>query len=232
MPARFGSVSVGLSQQTLLEATMARLAPPVFDDHSEVAAVVYGGGEDPDALLAAFLRDLHRQGFDAVGIVQRHNPVHGGGAPVEFTLLPDDDRAGGDRAGGDRADGSQADGGWAVDPARPSDPLDACGRALQGVGQRLSALVEHRPDLVVLNRFGWQECNGSGLLDVLRLAIEREVPVVIAVPEALFARWLDLANGLAVKLPCDRRSLDRWWTALWRAPAPADRRPTACERYK
>ncbi|NUB09005.1 DUF2478 domain-containing protein [Azospirillum sp. Vi22] len=61
---------------------------------------------------------------------------------------------------------------------------------MQDRGNRLTALVEERPDIVVLNRFGWQELKGAGLLEVLDLALACEVPVAIAVPEPLFARWL------------------------------------------
>lgn len=178
---------------------------PAFDDRSDVAAVVYGRADDPDTLLAAFLHDLHAQGFDAVGVVQtRHASPPDGRAAIDFRLLPDEVAIG----------------------------ADCCGTALRGVGDRLAQRVGQRPDIVVLNRFGWQELNGAGLLDVLRLAIAREVPAVIAVPDALFPQWLDLAGGLMVKLPCRRDALDRWWRALWRAPPPAGRRSTACERYK
>jgi len=34
-----------------------------------MAAAVHGRADDPDALPAGFLRDLHAQGFDAVGVV-------------------------------------------------------------------------------------------------------------------------------------------------------------------
>jgi len=178
---------------------------PSFDDRSDVAAVVYGRADDPDALLGAFLRDLHAQGFDAVGVVQtRRAPSRDDRTAVDFRLLPEDDATG----------------------------AKSCGTALRGVGDRLARLVEQRPDVVVLNRFGWLELNGAGLLDVLQLAILREVPAVIAVLYALFPQWLDLAEGLTVKLPCRRDALDRWWRSLWRGPPPAGRRSTACERYK
>lgn len=183
--------------------------PPVrprFDDRSDVAAVVYGRTDDPDRLLSGFLLDLQTQGFDAVGIVQvrREAPLDGRAAHG-FRLLS---------------------GQGTLSPDE-----DPGGESLAGIGRRLAVLVEGRPDIVVLNRFGWQELNGSGLLDVLQLAMLREVPAVIAVPEALFRHWLDLANGLTVRLPCDRAALDRWWVALWRAPS-GGRHPTACERDK
>ncbi|WP_376966954.1 DUF2478 domain-containing protein [Azospirillum sp. A26] len=186
-------------------AGMPPVQPP-FDDRSDVAAVVYGGTDDPDRLLSGFLLDLQTQGFDAVGIVQVRREAPLEGRPAHgFRLLS--------------GQGS------------PSPDDDPGGESLAGIGRRLAALVEGRPDIVVLNRFGWQELNGSGLLDVLHLAMLREVPAVIAVPEALFPHWLELANGLTVRLPCDRAALDRWWVSLWRA-APGGRPPTVCERDK
>lgn len=85
---------------------------------------------------------------------------------------------------------------------------------------------------MVLNRFGWLEANGSGLLGVLEEAIERDIPVVIAVPEGLFARWLIVAQGLAVRLNCDRVSVDRWWQRLRCVPRTAGLNENFCERYK
>ncbi|MGY0711259.1 DUF2478 domain-containing protein [Azospirillum argentinense] len=186
---------------------MPRLRPLVFDDRSDVAAVVYRAGDDPDRLLAGFLRDLHGQGFDAVGVLQHRRPTGtGDAASVTFDLFPD--------------------------AGTPTDPLPSpapVGAALQDRGNRLAALVEERPDIVVLNRFGWQELNGAGLIEVLDMALAREVPVAIAVPEPLFARWLELSRGLAVRVPCDRAGLDRWWRALWQ---PSRSRATVCDRYK
>ncbi|BAI76255.1 hypothetical protein AZL_d04290 (plasmid) [Azospirillum sp. B510] len=190
---------------------------PLFDDRSDVAALVYGGGDDPDSLLSAFLLDLQAQGFDAVGVVQvRPDASVTGMAAPGFRLLPG-------RGGEPAPEGREGE-----TPGFGTPGVET----LAGIGRRLAALVELRPDIVVLNRFGWQELNGFGLLDVLQLAMLRDVPAVIAVPDALFPHWLDLADGLTVKLPCDRAALDRWWASLWRAPSPAGRRSTLCERAK
>src|SRR5215469_15021183 len=70
-----------------------------------------------------------------------------------------------------------------------------CATQLQDLGARLGLALDRRPDLIVLNRFGWLEASGSGLLSLLAHAIERDVPVAIAVPEGLFSRWLTVAQG-------------------------------------
>jgi hypothetical protein len=81
--------------------------------------------------------------------------------------------------------------------------------------------LERRPDVIVLNRFGSLEVCGCGLIEVLNKAIDRDVPVLIAVPDALFRTWLNAVQGLAVKLQCDRNDLDRWWKSAQPAPAKA-----------
>jgi hypothetical protein len=37
---------------------------------------------------------------------------------------------------------------------------------------------------------------------------------VIAVPSHRFADWIRFAEGMSVKLACDRRSLQSWWRAV------------------
>jgi hypothetical protein len=53
--------------------------------------------------------------------------------------------------------------------------------------------------------------------------------VLVAVPEARFRAWLDATGGLAVRLPCSRAGLERWWHGLGALPPP---RATLCERLK
>jgi hypothetical protein len=196
-----------------LRVEITRPIQPEFHAECDVAAIVYGAADDPDAVLAEFIKDLLAQGVDAIGLLQRRDlrrPDMSG--PVEFFLIPD-------------ADAPKVC--W-----KPhSSPIRSCGAQLRDFGSRLELALERRPDLIVLNRFGWLEVCGSGLLNLLACAIERDVPVAIAVPEGLFGRWLIVAQGLAVRLRCDRVSLDRWWEGLRRVSSA---RPHAafCELYK
>jgi hypothetical protein len=197
-----------------LRAEIIRPIQLEFHAECDVAAVVYGAADDPDAVLAAFIRDLRAQGFNAAGLLQRRNPHgHEISGQVEFFLIPD--------AGAHRAC-------WDPQPS----PVRSCGSQLQDFSARLGLALERRPDLVVLNRFGWLEASGSGLLSLLAMAIERDVPVAIAVPERLFCRWLTVAQGLAVRLRCDRISLDRWWSGMRRICSTATPDTAFCGRYK
>jgi hypothetical protein len=197
-----------------LRAEILRPVQPEFHAECDVAAVVYGAADNPDAVLAEFVHDLRAQGFDAIGLLQRRNPcLPDISGPVEFFLIPDEDTQ--------RAC-------WEPQSALVS----SCGTQLQDLAARLEFTLERRPHIIVLNRFGWLEASGSGLLSLLAGAIERDVPVAIAVPEGLFDRWLTVAQGLAVRLRCDRVSLDRWWDGVRRGCSAAGPHAAFCERYK
>ncbi len=69
---------------------------------------------------------------------------------------------------------------------------------------------------MIINRFGSRERAGGGLVPVIAAAIRRDVPVLLAVPEALFPDWLVASGGLSVRLACRRAGLDGWWRSLGR----------------
>lgn len=182
------------------------MVDPGFHSECDVAALVYGQEDDPDVLLRTFARRLIEEGFDVLGVVQRRSGIDvGSPSPVKFVLLPDEE--------------SREDG------------VDSAIR-LEDVAARLASALRRRPDLLVLNRYGSMEVAGAGLLDVLSVAIELEIPVVIAVPEALFGKWLNLANGLAVRLQPNLDALNRWWRSLRRFPSRRDNWGSICEMFK
>jgi len=49
---------------------------------------------------------------------------------------------------------------------------------------------------------------------LIERAVGADIPVVIAVPSHRFADWIKFAEGMSVKLACDRRSLDAWWITV------------------
>jgi hypothetical protein len=147
------------------------------------------------------LFELRVCGYNAAGLLQRRRPyLQDACDPVEFYLTP---------GGGSDFCVETRD---AAAQYRAGQFQGLCGRLLQS--------LELRPDIVVLNRFGSLEVCGLGLMEVLNKAIDQDVPVLIAVPEALFRSWLNAVQGLAVKLT-GRDDLDRWWSSLQSAPAEA-----------
>jgi hypothetical protein len=178
----------------------------------DVAALVYQPGEDPDRSLSNFLHDLRIRGYNAAGLLQRCRPgLQDAHDPVEFYLVP---------GGSTGARGAK------------QDTAARCSSAqLQHLCDRFLQLLERRPDIAVLNRFGSLELCGLGLIEVLNTAIDRDVPVLIAVPDALFGSWLRTVQGLAVKLR-NRNDLDRWWKSVQPAPAKAAARSNFCASFK
>lgn len=178
----------------------------LFAADSDVAALVYGRSDDPDTLLATFASDLAAQGFDVVGLLQRRRRgAEGAIAAVDFLLFPD---------------------------ASPVGAGVPCADALSAAEPSLRDAVRRRPDLLVVNRFGSAELSGGGLLGVLTDAVRLEVPVLIAVPQAIFTDWLGFSGGLTIRLDCRRAGLDRWWASLSTAAPYKSGARTLCERIK
>ena len=190
---------------------------PRFHGDCDVAAMVYGRGSAPDSLLADFMFHLLGQGFDVLGVIQARGTSEAGTSPEPvLQTIPDD---------------LFAQGRMPTDTAIGQARQRACGTALPGIGASLTEGLKRRPDLLVLNRYGSQEMAGAGLLGALAEAIDRDIPVLIAVPEALFPRWLTLAHGLAVRVAPDRASLLAWWRSLGKAETGATG-TTFCDRFK
>jgi hypothetical protein len=88
--------------------------------------------------------------------------------------------------------------------------------------------------LVIVNRFGRQEREGKGLSYLVERALSADIPVVIAVPSHRFADWIRFADGMSVKLRCNREALDAWWNAVSARNGRTVRREyqTVCEAFK
>jgi hypothetical protein len=188
----------------------------LFDSQCELAALVYERDQDPDQLLHGFASDLKARGYRAVGLVQfgHHRVdapklsamlVHTG---EELSLLQDL---------GSYATGCRLDVGQLLD-----------------AGEQVAGAIDQGADLVIVNRFGRQEREGKGLSYLVERALSAEIPVVIAVPSHRFADWIRFADGMSVKLHCDRESLDAWWRAVSARNAGLVRQDhtTVCEVFK
>jgi hypothetical protein len=87
--------------------------------------------------------------------------------------------------------------------------------------------------IVIVNRFGRQEREGKGLSYLVERALSADIPVVIAVPSHRFADWITFADGMSVRLRCNRQSLDAWWSAVSaRAAGFRPNHQTVCEVLK
>jgi len=163
----------------------------MFDARRDLAVLVYEAYQDPDAILRDFASDLKARGFRAVGMIQTGQCadsslsvvlVHSG----EKLLLAQD-----------------------FDPAASGCRLDIA--RLENAGARVADSLEAGADLMIINRFGKRERDGKGLAYLIERAREADIPVVIAVSSDRLTDWIEFAEGMTVKLACDRHSLDSWW---------------------
>ncbi len=168
-----------------------------FDAQCDLAAVVYGPGDDPDRLFAEFATDLSRSGHRATGVIQVGRSCRSEDPSLGVMVLP----------GGD------------VMPLVAELPacatacrLDA--RRLTALAKRLAGAVTGGSDLVIINRFGRTEAEGGGLAELIIRALDADIPVLIAVPEHRFAALIKFSDGMNVRLACRRDALDRWWQSV------------------
>ena len=187
----------------------------MFDAQCDLAALVYDEEQDPDAILRDFASDLNGNGYRAVGLVQTgHHCVD---ANLSATLV------------------------HTGEELHLFQDLGSCSAAcrldvgqLLDAGQQIADAIDAGADLLIVNRFGRQEREGKGLSFLVERALSADIPVVIAVPAHRFTDWIKFADGMSVKLRCDRASLDAWWRAvsLRNAGVPGQAHATVCEVFK
>ncbi|MDR3487300.1 MAG: DUF2478 domain-containing protein [Bradyrhizobium sp.] len=188
----------------------------MFDSQCDLAALIYEQNQDPDAVLRAFASDLKARGYRVAGLVQTGHHcidapklsamlVHSG---EELQLFQDL---------GTCATGCRLDVGQLLD-----------------AGGKVASAIDQGVDVVIVNRFGRQEREGKGLSFLIERALSADIPVVIAVPGHRFADWIRFADGMSVKLRCDRETLDAWWSLVSARNAGLSRRDhhTVCEVFK
>lgn len=78
----------------------------------------------------------------------------------------------------------------------------------------LRPMIDSRPDLFVVNRFGKAEQMGSGLRQTIEYAVLAEVPMLAAVRRDFVADWAAFHGGMAETLPVDVDAIVDWATAL------------------
>ena len=168
----------------------------MFDSQCDLAALVYERDQDPDQLLREFASDLKARGYRAVGLVQLGHHctdtpqlsamlVHSGEELQLFQNL------------GTCATGCRLDVGQLLD-----------------AGSQVASAIDQGADLLIVNRFGRQEREGKGLSYLVERALSADIPVVIAVPSHRFEDWIKFADGMSVRLRCEREALEAWWNAV------------------
>ena len=177
----------------------------MFDSQADVAAVVYGPHDDPDGLLRGFAEHVCRSGYRAVGLIQASRRSAAAPPALSAVTLP---------------------ARTPVSIRHSAASLTGChldAQQLADAKARLAQAIADGAHLVIINRFGKLEMSGRGFVEEIRQAVVADIPVVIAVPQHLFAGWNRFCAGMSVRLACAREPLDAWW----RSVAPGRSAPRA-----
>lgn len=87
--------------------------------------------------------------------------------------------------------------------------LDAGALAL-AVHQVKTAIAAGGASLLIVNKFGKQECDGGGFRDVIAQALEADMVVLTTVSATHLPGFADFAAGFETRLPFDRDRVIDW----------------------
>ncbi|WP_316182441.1 MULTISPECIES: DUF2478 domain-containing protein [unclassified Bradyrhizobium] len=163
-----------------------------------LAAILYGPGDDADALLDAFAQELLQRGVRVGGIVQRNTRDEVGKKSGMDVI---------DLANGDTISICQD-----LGTGSTACKLDTAGLAEAGMAVH-RAIAAHA-DLIVINKFSKQEASGSGLRGELADAITSGIPVLTAVPQKCIDDWRTFAGDFGTLLQPSRSAMETWWLDL------------------
>lgn len=99
---------------------------------------------------------------------------------------------------------------------RISQPLGKGSRGCRldtGAIEGVAADVEARLagcDILVVNKFGKQECSGRGLRPAIVRALELDVPVLVGVNGLNLPAFVDFVDGLAIRLDAEAECIVAW----------------------
>lgn len=152
-----------------------------------ITALVYSDGNAADLALCAIAGELQDRGFKLAGLVQ-HNVHRSDRSRCNMVL---EDLATGEQIGIAEDRGPLAR-GCALDV----DRLLAAMRMVENA-------ITDVPDLVILNKYGKTESEGSGFRPLIADIVERGLPLLIAVPRRNINNWRRFAGELAGEYPVD-----------------------------
>lgn len=85
----------------------------------------------------------------------------------------------------------------------------------------VEAALEHgTPDLLIVNKFGKQECEGAGFRQAIGQALAAEIPVLTGCAAGHRAGLLAFSDGLATELSATPQVLQDWCLATCADTAP------------
>ena len=167
--------------------------------YNNLAAILFDEGQDIDALLAAFVQRRLASGLNVVGVLQSRGVGSGECHCREMDLHV----IGTDRTFRISQSLGRGSSGCRLHPGALAD----CCVFLEN---QLRAGV----DLLVLNRFGKGESDGSGFRDLISRSLEHDIPVLTAVRPTYLAAWQEFSDGYGSTLPFSADLAEDWITSL------------------
>lgn len=147
-----------------------------------------------DDLLMALADDLSARGLRIAGAVQLNGPEQPDRpCDMELILLTGHRRIRISQSLGPNSHGCRLD---------PQGLADAVGEV------ETSLATGPAPDLMIVNKFGRQEAEGSGFRTAIATALSRDVPVLIGLRDAYRPALLDWAGDMAE--PVDAAQITGW----------------------
>lgn len=153
-------------------------------DGPTIAAIVYRGGSDPGSVLRIIVSEFASRGLKCAGFIQR-NIERPGRARCDMVL---------ENVASGSAIPISADRG----PGARGCRLDESELA-RAMMEAMSALAADT-DLLLINKFGKSEAEGRGFRPLIAAALERDIPVLIAVPWSNIESWRHFSGDLAYEI--------------------------------
>ena len=152
-----------------------------------ITALVYTDSAAADRALRGVVCRLEATGMRLAGIVQRDDP-RAGRARCDMVL-------------------EELSSGEAILISQDRGPHARGCRLVVGellrAMQIVAAALDRSADFLILNKFGKTEAEGGGLRDLIVQAVERDVPVLVAVPYRNLDTWRAFAGDLTREIHSD-----------------------------
>lgn len=158
---------------------------------SPITALVYdAGGVAPAATLAAMAAAFCAGGYRVAGVIEQMNENPDGPCDVRLFVF-----------------GSFAPIDLSEDRGRGARGCRLDTDALMRAAELTRLALQDGADILLVNKFGKMEAEGSGFRDVIGEAVARGVPVVIGVPARNLDAFRTFAGDLSVEVQIRDRVL-------------------------
>lgn len=180
--------------------------------HQALVAIVYANEAYPQSTFEAIVENCRRRGLRAAGVLQH---------PVCSDTAGHCDVALEELTTGLRTDLFEDRG-----PGARGCRLDVA--ALAEVNAQVARSLDIDPELLILNKFGKVEAEGRGLLDLVAIAVDRGIPVVIGVPMRNLEAWRNFAGDMSAEFSSDSSEVTDWLNRTFSVAITQSPEPAAC----